>query len=1071
MNQRRTGILDSLMQGGRALEVTRSILLIAGTALLAASISMSGCTRWGGQKAGDRLGEQTGSPPAGQAAPPPDTPPTVLPVHQDPAGPDVADSDPQVDSPRQKTLQEVASFEVDGEIRRAYEAEAISPGGEYVLAALSGDSGRSVVAISLDGSGGVRTLHSVDRAYLQRAAFGYYPLGWLSETRYAFAISGWQNSGPNKGKHGVAVLTGDLESGQSREVAFIPVPQGVFRSAAFERETGKAHFSVTSAIWECDVDTGETRLVKGGLPVYDGLFRCRRSPDGRYYVYELFEKGATGMFILDTETGEQKPLLPRGETWSFLPSWSPDGRYVAAYTAGLKPGATASQDPASTGNYNFLAGEDGPQPAGGSITVVDVSGRVVQTIRVEGRTLWTFRWNPSSDAIGFVAGKAVELESGLGDFEPESVWVARVGDGAGPIQPVKVVDISPTQQGQRAYVVLQWVDPDGRGMLYSDYRDPATAVWHARLDSSGAASRPAKVDDGYLRSEGDEPVFGESFLGIIEGNQRASAWLLGPGESRKIAETQGNRRLEVLGADEETLVLADVPGYEPGQKEQKSTVRVFRLVVGEDAGSPAAGLPGRQTGGLVPVRSLEIEGRIWTTNHARTLSPGGRYVLAVNDTVAGARLLAIPVNGGSVAEPRVLYSVDGHLVGHRPVGWVSDSRYIFTAQGDQFDGPHAGKRGVSIRTGDVGGGTPAEAAFIDLPEGSLLSAVLLPGKKKAYLRVTGAIWEYDHEKVSLRLVRGGLAEPDGLFKPEISPDGRYHVYDLPAQGGKAVFILENSSGVERRLFPEDGSRRFDPRWSPSGEYIAAYEVNAADENSGRLPAGDPESVAGCGCSGARQPAGGAIAIARPDGQVVRRIAVDGKVISHFSWGVDSAYIGFVAGVARKPAGATAEERWFVPDSVWVAAVEGTDPPVKVADVATGDETERWHVTVAPVEPGGRGVLFNCYSMDGSSAFYAKAGSPGAAPLQIDGVFCSWNASPVYGERIAAVVEGKDSVTVWLYGGGDAREIARFDGKRPTSITGYNGDTLVMTSSASSRSGEKSLLSVFRMAATGPACRT
>lgn len=1056
-----------------------------GVVLLAASITLTGCAGWGARRSGERPGdpprEQTGSPPAGQANPISGTPRIVPPACQDPAGPDAADSNSQVDSPRRKTLQEVASFEVDGEIRRAYEAEAIPPGGEYVLAVLSGDSGMSVAAISLDGSGGVRTLHSVDRAYLQRAAFGYRPLGWLSDTCYAFAIIGWQNFGPNKGRHGVAVLTGDLESGQSREVAFIPVPQGVFRSAAFERETGKAQFSVTSAIWECDVDTGETRLIKGGLPIYDGLFRCRRSPDGRYYVYELFEKGATGMFILDTETGDQKPLLPRGETWSYLPSWSPDGRYVAAYTAGLKPGATASQEPAGTGNYDFLAGEDGPQPAGGSITVVDVSGRVVQTIKVEGKTLWTFRWSPSSDAIGFVAGKAVELESGLGDFEPESVWVARVNDNGQPVPPVKVADIPRDDPGQRSYVVVHSVDVDSRGLLYTDYRDPVTAVWHARLSSSGAASRPVKVDDGYLRLEGDEPVFGESLVGIIEGNRRAAVWLLGPEESREIAETQGNRRFEVLGADEETLVLADVPGYEPGQKEQTSTVRVFRLGADEGTGLPAAGLLGRQTGDLAPVRSLEIEGPIWTTNHAGTLSPGGRYVLAVNDTVAGARLLAIPVHeaaggtprataGGADAEPRVLHSVDrkwsgGHTVGQWPIGWVSDNRYMFTVLGDQFDGPHAGKRGVSIRTGDVGGGTPSEVAFIDLPEGSLLSAVLLPGKKKAYLRVTGAIWEYDHERVGLRLVRDGLPEFDGSFRPEISADGRYHVYDLPAQAGKEVFILDNFSGEQRRLFPEDGSRRFDPRWSPSGEYIAVYEVNAGDEDSGRLPAGDPESVAGCGCSGARQPVGGAISIVRPDGQVVRKIAVDGKTISDFAWGVDSGYVGFVAGVAQKPAGAAAEvgpeERWFVPDSVWVAAIEGSDPPVKVADVAPEDQTERPNVAVAPVEPGGGGVLFNYYRIGGSSLYYADAGSPGAAPLKIDGVFCSWNATPVYGDRIAAVVEGKGSVTVWLFGGGEAREIARFDGKRPTSISGYNGDTLVVTGSASSRSGEKSVVRVFK----------
>lgn len=422
--------------------------------------------------------------------------------------------------------QEVASFECDGEIRPANERQAISPGGKHVLAVQSGEAGMNLVAIALEGDGQrVRTLHSVDRAYMQKAAFGYHSLGWLSETRCVFAITGWQNSGPHKGRRGLAVLTGDLESGSCEEVAFIAMPEGILRSAVFARETGKAQFCMSapgasSAIWECDVREGRTRLIRGSLPVYDGMFRAQRSPDGRY-VYELHENDATGTFILDAETGMEKPLLPRGETMSFLPSWSPDGRYVAAYPVNRKSGAPASQDRwTSSGNYDLLAGEDGPRPAGGAITVVGVDGKIVQTIRVEGKTLSTFTWSPSSDAIGFVAGRVQELAGGLGEVYPESVWLAWMG-GSGST--VKVADIPRDDPGDRAYVVVHSVDPDGQGLLYTDYRDQKTAVWRARRGPSGTAPQPVKVDDGALVFTGGKPVYGESFVEIVEGNQRSTA--------------------------------------------------------------------------------------------------------------------------------------------------------------------------------------------------------------------------------------------------------------------------------------------------------------------------------------------------------------------------------------------------------------------------------------------------------------------------------------------------------------------------------------------------------------------
>ncbi|MGE5542347.1 MAG: TolB family protein [Bacillota bacterium] len=472
---------------------------------------------------------------------------------------------------------------VDGWIWTANPRQAISPRGDYALLVRRAASGDAVIAMPLGaGDDGVVTLHTADAVWIREHSPEYnpehYPLGWIDDTRCLFAIYGHQSTGPHQGERGVSIWMGDVNLASSKETAFIPLAEGLFKSGRLISQKGKAYLHVTAAIWEYDVRKDGLRVVSGGMPTYDGLFRPRLSPDGRYYAYDLHEQRGNGVHVLDAGTGTEMALLLNGETASFYPSWSPDGRYVAAYTCRLKKGA--SPRPGYTEEseiYNMLPDEDGPQPVSDCITVVRPDGTIVRTIEVKGKTVSRFVWGARSDVIGFVAGTVVVVpgksreEQGGMKFIADSVWIARVagGEGTGTEgDPICLADIEPAAPGEDRGVTVAAVEPDGKGVLYLEWRNDAWSFNRVRMGDPRGASRMA---EGRVAGGGVCPVFGDSVAALVENRESVGVWVFDPLGAKEIARFEPEGSVWVCGYNNDTLVVTS-----DGRQGEGSVVRVYR---------------------------------------------------------------------------------------------------------------------------------------------------------------------------------------------------------------------------------------------------------------------------------------------------------------------------------------------------------------------------------------------------------------------------------------------------------------------------------------------------------------
>lgn len=151
--------------------------------------------------------------------------------------------------------------------------------------------------------------------------------------------------------------------------------------------TIRVHIGVATAVWVVDLVKKDARLVKDGLPSYDGLFMIRLSSDG------------------------EKVAMPVGETRGYEPVWSPDDKYLAVYTAPRNPewGGTRSN------GYEMWYAENGPFPMGPRISILDQSGTVVKSISLPGKVLGYFEWTQDSTSLLFAAGD----NPGPGAYAPE----------------------------------------------------------------------------------------------------------------------------------------------------------------------------------------------------------------------------------------------------------------------------------------------------------------------------------------------------------------------------------------------------------------------------------------------------------------------------------------------------------------------------------------------------------------------------------------------------------------------------------------------------------------------------
>jgi hypothetical protein len=461
----------------------------------------------------------------------------------------------------------VAEFEVQGWAWTDDPENVISPDGKHVLAVLNNEERKALAVIPVEGeSHDAKILHEAPAGWVEGDGLDYRTLGWTRDGVPLFVVSGYQNRGPNAGKRGVAIWSGGAPEGIAEELTFIDLPAGDLHTSVYLPEEDKVFISVSAAIYSYDLAGNRVTPVKTGLPTYDDLFYARLSPDGRHFVYELFEEGKSGVYILDAVSGKEEALLATGPTFSFVPQWSPDGKYVAVYTSDRKAGI----DGTSAEDYDCFLGTAGPLTIAPAITIVDTSGKVVQTVRVEGKYLANMKWSLDSKSIAFVTGDRAAAEEnryaemGIPNVQWDGVWTHKIGEGSVPL---RIAILTPPAGEGPSFAYPCDFDAAGEGVFYQYGDMENISVWYGG-PGKGASTEtplpPVKIADGYWHPQYSNPQFGEYLAALISGDETTELWLLGP-KMRKVDYWSSMFTTGLLGFNEDTILLFHREGDGPAK--------------------------------------------------------------------------------------------------------------------------------------------------------------------------------------------------------------------------------------------------------------------------------------------------------------------------------------------------------------------------------------------------------------------------------------------------------------------------------------------------------------------------
>lgn len=445
-------------------------------------------------------------------------------------------------------------------------SEVLSPDGGLLLAAKTGSQGSDMLLIPImDDSPHPTVVDSVPRDWLVDTWFDYRALGWLSEAEFLYAKMGWQPTGAHKGERGSCIVLGTLtkeESGKQpdvslEEIAFIPLS---YHDSSLQirvvPEKDEVYMNNNTTMWKLDVSERTLSVLKDDLPDY--LYRQPiPSPNGDFYVYELNEGEKSGIFIFDTKTRTERPLLPTGDTISFYPAWSYDGKYIAAYTVERKPESTGT----SWQDYLFFEGEDGPLNMGSSITVVDTHGNIVEDISVEGKYLRYFVWAHNQDSLAFLAGLPSEEES-LGDWAyqtvvSDSVWVAKMEGIQGSL--TNLGSIPKDDTGSYMEISQMVFDAGGNGIYGNVYDD---GTWHF-----SGTTEPTKVAQGPWTDwvDGKPPIYGNAMVGLVDTKEEKKGFFLFDGSQvTQFGEFECHWAMVVGFNDEYLIIFAGNPSDTKG---------------------------------------------------------------------------------------------------------------------------------------------------------------------------------------------------------------------------------------------------------------------------------------------------------------------------------------------------------------------------------------------------------------------------------------------------------------------------------------------------------------------------
>ncbi len=442
----------------------------------------------------------------------------------------------------------VAELPLEGGFWNQEPAQAISPDGKYILGEQRNSSTVGIMAISL-GSGENVTFASVAAEWASQHYAWYYPAGWVSSEKCVYLALG-EGQGEGQDKRGVGIMTGDVDTGKVEESAFIELSAGEFHEATVINGKSKVLIHVTGALWEYDMANGSLRKVKDNLPIYDGLFYLAISPTGEHAAYRIVGDHG-GLYVLDTSTGEERLLLPNGDTMSFLPSWSPDGNWIAAYTVPQRPNA---EDLQPWERYDYFEGEDGPLSISPAVTVINPKASQKKSVTVDDKLLSGVTWSSDSKALAFFTG--TEKPKGSDPnyiYEPVTFDGAMMIDVLGESSPYLVTDLASLPGFKDSHVSGSFavIKPEAKAIYFTATVSGEAEFWYGAKDKS-----PQKIGDGYWSAPFVPPVYQGQSLGLLTTNSKSALWLLGPESQRIVGEFDASSSwLDFAGYSQDILIV------------------------------------------------------------------------------------------------------------------------------------------------------------------------------------------------------------------------------------------------------------------------------------------------------------------------------------------------------------------------------------------------------------------------------------------------------------------------------------------------------------------------------------
>ncbi|HHV58565.1 MAG TPA: hypothetical protein GXX50_12535 [Firmicutes bacterium] len=315
-------------------------------------------------------------------------------------------------------------------------------------------------------------------------------LGWAEDNTLIFARQGTQPDGAHKGQRGLVffAVKADGAATAPAEVAWLPVQGGYVTEVYPSLAQGAVFVHADKAIWRVPLDGAQPTALRQNLPSYDGLFYPRLSPAGTHFAYELWEPNKSGIYVLDTVTEAETCLAPRAETMSFGPQWSPDGRYLAYYTAPTKKGSTDPYD-----RYDIIMGEDAPLPIAVQVTIATPDGQKVAELSLPDKKLGYFTWSVDGTHLAFIAGQVQgksPAESGeLPAFQDASLYLADVTG--------KLTEVGSLGAAPRQIITLPAVFAEEPAVYLLTAEKDGNALWLARAGKEPLRLTPPGETKGY----------------------------------------------------------------------------------------------------------------------------------------------------------------------------------------------------------------------------------------------------------------------------------------------------------------------------------------------------------------------------------------------------------------------------------------------------------------------------------------------------------------------------------------------------------------------------------------------